>query len=99
MIKKILVISLFCLGAFLLASCGGNPPINNCKDGMHENLEWVIVEDSTCSKLGRKEQQCTKCHAVTTTAFVDYKLDLRISVRREAVDRNHAGKLINVLDI
>ncbi len=73
MIKKILVISLFCLGAFLLASCGGNPPINNCKDGMHENLEWVIVEDSTCSKLGIKEQQCTKCHAVTTTAFVDYK--------------------------
>lgn len=75
MFKKISLIGIICLGLLFISSCAGNNgrPMENCQNGEHEHLEWVVIEDSTCSTLGRKEQQCSKCHAVLTTAIIEYK--------------------------
>ncbi len=72
MIKNISLIGIISLGLLLLSSCFGKP-MENCQNGKHEHLEWVVIEDSTCNTLGRKEQQCSKCHAVITTAIIQYK--------------------------
>ena len=76
MIKKILSISFILLSLLLITSCSDRPsgePGGICKDGIHENVEWIVVNDSTCTTLGSKEQRCKTCKAVITTAIISYK--------------------------
>ena len=46
---------------------------DKCKPGSHSSLEWVVVKDSTCTTLGQKNQICSKCKEVITTAVIGYK--------------------------
>lgn len=51
--------------------CGGNDHVDaRCE---HKNTEWVIVEDSTCTRLGTKAQVCNDCKVTVTTAQISLK--------------------------
>ena len=52
-------------------NCGGFK--DKCKNGVHGELEWVIINDSTCMTLGQKNQVCKNCKEVITTATINYK--------------------------
>ena len=74
MIRKIillLVLSFTFIFAASCKQCGGYE--DKCKPGVHGELEWIIVKDSTCTSLGAKNQVCKKCHEVITTATIYYK--------------------------
>ena len=62
-------------------NCGGFK--DKCKNGVHGELEWVIINDSTCMTLGQKNQVCKSCKEVITTATINYK--------------NHTEKIISGL--
>lgn len=74
MIKKILLTCVLCVSLVLVVGCKKNEIFEDkCKNGIHGELEWVIVNDSTCTTLGQKNQVCTKCNEVITTAQIYYK--------------------------
>lgn len=74
--KKILLVFTVCftlLFAFVISckNCGGFE--DKCKNGQHGQLEWIVVNDSTCSTLGTKNQVCKSCGEIITTASIYYK--------------------------
>ncbi len=74
MIKKILLTFVLCLSFVFIIGCKDKPLFEDkCKNGIHGELEWITVKDSTCSEVGEKQQVCTKCEEVITTAPIPYK--------------------------
>lgn len=74
MIRKIILLFVLSFTFIFAASCkqcGGYE--DKCKPGFHGELEWVVVTDPTCTTLGTKNQVCTNCHEVITTATIYYK--------------------------
>lgn len=55
----------------LLGQCKAVPP--SPIECSHENTEWVIIEDATCEKTGTKQQVCTNCNRILTTAIIYQK--------------------------
>ena len=69
--KKIVIALFIFFALFSIASC--NKVEDKCKPGQHGALEWVVINDSTCTTLGTKNQICSKCKEVITTAVISYK--------------------------
>ena len=70
--KKIIFL-IFCFFSFPLINGCKSPVPETCKKGIHNEVEWVIIKDSTCAELGQKEQKCKLCEEVLTTAIVELK--------------------------
>ena len=66
-------------------------------DCEHENLEWVVFEDSTCTKLGTKKQICSDCGKTIpdpdTTLCADCKQRRREKAKEWLIT---AGKVVGV---
>lgn len=74
MFKKILLTFILCLSFVFIVGCKGKELFEDkCKNGLHGELEWITIKDSTCSEVGEKQQVCTKCKEVITTAPIPYK--------------------------
>lgn len=59
-----------------VCECGSSYNIENtttkeCTN--HINSEWIIIEDSTCAKLGSKKQICTNCEVVLAVESIELK--------------------------
>lgn len=67
--KKKIVLYFLLLVIFIISGCKSK----ECEKGIHGELEWIIVKDSTCTELGSKNQVCTKCNKIITTAVIHYK--------------------------
>lgn len=71
MIKKILLTFMLCLSFVFIVGCKDKPLFEDkCKNGLHGELEWVVVKESTCSQVGEKQQVCKKCNEIITTAKI-----------------------------
>ena len=71
--RKILLVFSIAIIVIFINSCKNCKGFEDKCKGDHLELEWVIVNDSTCTTLGQKNQVCTKCHEVITTATINYK--------------------------
>ena len=69
--KKIITLFVILFALISITSC--KQVEDKCKPGSHSTLEWVVVKDSTCTTLGQKNQICSKCKEVITTAVIGYK--------------------------
>ena len=69
--KKIITLFVILFALIFITSC--KQVEDKCKPGSHSTLEWVVVKDSTCTTLGQKNQICSKCKEVITTAVIGYK--------------------------
>lgn len=69
MSKKILIIFTI-IFVLIISGCRRN---TDCDKGQHPNQEWVVVQDSTCTTLGKKNLVCTACEEIITTAIIQYK--------------------------
>ena len=69
MSKKILIIFTI-IFVLIISGCRRN---TGCDKGQHPNQEWVVVQDSTCTTLGKKNLVCTACEEIITTAIIQYK--------------------------
>ena len=72
MIKKLILFLLIFSSILLYSSCNTGFE-DKCKGNEHGELKWVVVEDATCTSYGKKEQRCSKCEKVITTATINYK--------------------------
>lgn len=72
--KRIILVILFLFFGICMLGCDkckNNDHVNgNCD---HTDVEWVTLEDATCTKLGTKSQVCKNCGITTTTATIYYK--------------------------
>lgn len=71
MIKKILLTFVLCLSLVFIVGCKDKQLFEDkCKNGLHGELEWVVVKEATCSEVGIKQQVCKKCNEIITTANI-----------------------------
>lgn len=73
MLKKIATFISILLMIVLVGCKKNNNKNNNLIKCNHENLEWIIIKDSSCIELGSKKQICTNCKETITTATIYYK--------------------------
>lgn len=72
--RKIILTFIITIILVLICSCNNCGGFKDkCKNGVHGELEWVIINDSTCMTLGQKNQVCKNCKEVITTATINYK--------------------------
>lgn len=69
-ILKSVIVSFILLGLVtLLGQCKKKGP----KECLHEHIDWVVLNDSTCVNTGTKQQVCSDCKKVFTTAIINLK--------------------------
>ena len=69
--KKILSFLLL-FSIFFFVGCKADLNKDKCADGKHNRIEWVVLQESTCSSLGTKVQKCLICGEILTTSTISY---------------------------